>query len=393
MPLDLPLAADLTAFRDRAREFLAAEIAPERVAGHGDPTDLTGFDETFERAHHRAAGAAGFLGVAAPERWGGGGRPGSWASIYMHEAAYADAPSIDTAWMLCGPVVAAFGSDAQRDRWLPRMVAGEMTGCIAYTEPHAGTDLGASSMVAEADGSGWRLTGRKVLVTGGHKADLCITTALTDPAAGARRGMTMFAIELPAEGVRGIRWPTVNRWTLSELEFDAAPVGPDAVLGTVGSGWAQLTGAVAAERSGMAWLGWSARVLEALEAWLRDRGSIDRSEREAVARLRVDLDAGARLALRVLAAQDAGQPGIVEGAAAKVYCTELMARLARVGSDLVGLTALEWGPLAAPIPGVPLGGRLGYEVLERIHPTISVGANEVQRDMLARLALDLPRAT
>src|ERR1700730_5998451 len=97
MPVDFRLADDLAAFRAKARAFLETEMAPERVAGHLDPSDLTGLNASFERQHQRRAGAAGFLGISSPMDLGGGGRPQSWRALYMFEAAYHDAPSIDTA--------------------------------------------------------------------------------------------------------------------------------------------------------------------------------------------------------------------------------------------------------------------------------------------------------
>ncbi len=391
MPADFGLSPELEDMRARARAFLADEMAPERLAGHVDPTDLTGLDDRFEHTHHRAAGAAGFLGLTAPIEYGGGGHPPSWGSAYMYEAAYADAPSIDTAWMLCGGVVRQYGTPAQKQRLIPAMVAGELTACIAYTEPAAGTDLSATATVATPDGSGWRLSGEKTLITAAHKADLCVTTALTDPQAGAQSGMTMFLLDLPADRVEVKRRPTVNGWTLSDIRFDNVPVGPDSVLGEVNAGWPQLTGAVAQERSGMAHVAWATRVVEGLEAWASSR-PLDRADRNALVRLRVDVSAAWRLSVRALAVADAGEPALAESAAAKVWATELLARLARIGSELVGLEALEWGSVAGPLPGVPLGGRLAYEVLERIHPTISVGANELQRDIIARV-LGLPRGS
>jgi alkylation response protein AidB-like acyl-CoA dehydrogenase len=418
MPLDFRLDDELAAFRAEAHDFLAAETAAERVAGHLDPTDLTGLDETFEREHQRRAGERGFLGISAPEEYGGGGRPSSWASVYMFEAAYFDAPSIDTAWTLCGAPVRAFGSDDQRRRYLPAMVAGSITGCIAYSEAQAGSDLGAVAMTAVPDADGWRLDGRKVLVTGAHKADICVTVAVTAPDAPPRSRMTMFVVDLPCAGVTVRRRTTLNGWTLSEVDFERALVPGDAVLGPVHGGWPQLTGLVASERSGMAHLGWATRILESMEDWIDGRdgagidehggsdardgaGGIDRSaahdgieraDREAVARLRIDLRTGVHLSSRVMSAQDRGEPDLAGAAMAKVFATELLQRIARVGTDIVGLAALERAPLFDPTTTAPLRGRLAWEVLERIHPTISVGANELQRDLIARTALGLPRA-
>ena len=393
MPLDFRLDDDLAAFRAEVHEFLAAEMAPERITGHLDPSDLTGLDEAFERAHHRRAGARGYLGITAPVEHGGGGRPSSWGSVYMFEAAYFDAPSIDTAWTLCGPPLRAFGSDVQRRRYLPAMVDGTLTGCIAYSEPQAGSDLGAVATTAVADGDGWRLDGRKALVTGAHKADVCVTVAVTDRDVRPRQGMTMFVVDLPHTGVTVRRRTTVNGWTLSEIDFDGALVPADAVLGPLHGGWAQLTAVVASERSGMAHLGWATRIVESLEAWADDHhDAIDDRDRAALARLRVDLATGVHLSSRVMWAQDTGTPDLTAAAMAKVFATELLQRLARIGTDIVGLDALERAPLLDATSTAPLGGRLAWEVLERIHPTISVGANELQRDLIARTALGLPRA-
>jgi alkylation response protein AidB-like acyl-CoA dehydrogenase len=385
----LRLDPELDAFRGAVQDFLAEEMAPDRLAGHLDPTDLTGLDEEFEREHHRRAGARGFLGISVPAEHGGGGRPPSWKSVYMFEAAYRDAPSIDSAITLCGPPITAFGTTAQRERWLPPMVRGELTGCIAYTEHEAGSDLAALSTVAVPDGSNWRLTGTKALVTAAHKADVCITVARTDPDAPVRRGTSMFLVALPSDGVTVRRRATLNGWTLSEIEFADALVPREGLLGERHGGWRQLAAAVAEERSGMAHLGWATQVVERLAAWVDGTDGDGRAE-EALARLQVDLATGLRLAKVVLDRQDRGESVLAEAAASKVWSTELLQRIARVGGELLGVDAARWEPLLADAAAVPLGGRIGWEAVERIHPAVSVGANEVQRDLIARLALGLP---
>jgi alkylation response protein AidB-like acyl-CoA dehydrogenase len=293
--------------------------------------------------------------------------------------------------MLCGPPLLAFGDPDQQARWLPSMIRGELTGCIAYTEPNAGSDLAAIASMAVADGSAWVLTGHKALITGAHKADLCVTAAITDPTAGARRGMSMFVLPLDLPGVTVRRRPTINGWTLSEIDFVEVRLPADALLGGVNDGWAQLTGAVVQERSGMAHLGWATRVLELLDEWTDSNPDrLDTWGREALARLHVDLMTGVRLSSVVMWGQDHGGVAPHDAAAAKVFATELLQRVARIGSELVGMEALQYAALFAQ-PDAPLGGRLAWEVLERIHPTISVGANEVQRDLIARSALGLRR--
>jgi alkylation response protein AidB-like acyl-CoA dehydrogenase len=283
------------------------------------------------------------------------------------------------------PTVIAYGSDAQREHFLPAASAGRINACIAYTETGAGSDLSNVATRADRAGDGFVLTGEKVLVTGAHKADWCCTIARTDPASSGRHGLSMFLVDMSTPGIDVIRHPTANRWTLSTISFDGASVSPDALIGAVDGGWRQLTGALLGERSGTAWLGWATRNVEALLAHCS--GTDDRRVRGELADLVVRLFAGFRHAERVLALQDAGVPPVVEGAMSKVFATELLQRIATVGARLLGpdvLTAPGWfGDAALP-------RWFAYEMVERLHPTLSAGANEIQRTTIAQVGLGLP---
>ena len=262
---DLLLADDLAAFREEVRGFLRAEMTAPHVADHRDRRDLTGWDEAFERGLLTRAGAAGLLGVSLPPEYGGGGKPRSWQAVVSFEAAYHDAPMIDTAAVLVAPTVLAFGSDAQREQFLPAATSGSCTACIAYTEAGAGSDLANITTTAVADGDdGFVLDGEKVLVTGAHKSDWCGTIARTDPSSRGSRGLSMFLIDLRTPGVTVERVPTANGWTLGTIRFDGARVGGDTLLGERDNGWRQLGAALLSERSGMAWLGWATRNVHAL---------------------------------------------------------------------------------------------------------------------------------
>ncbi len=385
---DLRLAPDLAAFRDTVQVFLRREMAGGHTAGHRDPTDLTGWDGDFERSVLRRAGEAGLLGVSLPEEYGGGGRPRSWQAVVSFESAYHDAPLIDTAAALVAPTVLAFGTEAQCDAFVPAAVAGTVNVCIAYTEAEAGSDLSNIATTARRDGAGtsagWVLDGEKVLVTGAHKADRCATIARTDPDSTGKRGLSMFLLDLDTPGLTVERVPTANRWTLGTIRFDGARVPPGALLGSPGEGWRQMTAALLGERSGTAWLGWATRDLDALLTHCT--GTHDRRIRTALADLVTRLFTAMRLAERVLSRQDAGESPLVEAAMSKVAATELLQRIARVGAAIVGpAVTVEPGWFGDPLPGW-----FGYEVVERLHPTLSVGANEVQRTTIGQAGLGLP---
>jgi alkylation response protein AidB-like acyl-CoA dehydrogenase len=382
---DLALDPELTAFRAEVRAFLADVLAGGRTPAREDRRDLTGWDEAFEREVVRAAGASGYLGVSLPVELGGGGRPPSWQAVVSYEAAYHDAPLIDTAAVLVAPTVVAFGSDAQRETIVRAACAGSVNACIAYTEAGAGSDLSniATRATAQPDGH-FVLDGEKVLVTGAHKADWCCTIARTDAESHGRRGLTMFLVEMGTAGVEVERHATANTWTLSTIRFDGARVGRDAVLGDLDGGWRQLAGALLGERSGVAWLGGATRTLEALLD--HAAGTTDAVLRDELADLVCRWFAAKGRVERVLALQDAGVPPIAEGAMSKVCVTELLPRIARVGTAALGpaaLTAPGW--FAGPLPEW-----MAYETVERLHPALSVGANEIQRTTIADVALELP---
>jgi alkylation response protein AidB-like acyl-CoA dehydrogenase len=231
---------------------------------------------------------------------------------------------------------------------------------------------------------GFVLVGEKAFVTGAHKSDWCCTIARTDPEASGKRGLTMFLVDMRTPGLAVERIATANRWTLSTIRFDGARVGPDSVLGEVGNGWRQLSGALLAERSGTAWLGWATRTLEALLD--QSAGTRDATVRNALADLVTHWYAAVQRVGRVVELQDRGVASFAEGAMSKVCVTELLQRIGRVGATVLGpgaLTAPGWF-------GGPLPEWFAYEVVERLHPTLSVGANEIQRTTIADVGLGLP---
>jgi alkylation response protein AidB-like acyl-CoA dehydrogenase len=323
--------------------------------------------------------------VSLPVELGGGGKPPSWQAALSYEAAYHDAPLVDTAAVLVAPTVATFGTDGQRDTIVRAACAGTVNACIAYTEAGAGSDLSHITTTATARDDGtFVLDGEKVLVTGAHKADWCCTIARTDPASSGKRGLSMFLVDMGTRGIEVDRVPTANRWTLSTIRFGRARVDGDAVLGQVGEGWRQLSGALLSERSGVAWLGWATRNLEALLD--RFAGTDDRVVRDQLAELVTRWFVAVGHVERVLALQDAGTPSFADGALSKVCVTELLQRIGRVGATVLGPEAL-----AAPgWFGGPLPEWFAYEVVERLHPTLSVGTNEIQRTTIADVGLGLP---
>jgi alkylation response protein AidB-like acyl-CoA dehydrogenase len=391
------------AFRAEVRAYLAEAMRPDAVAGHADPRDLTGLDDAFERALQADAGARGYLAVNYPEAVGGGGRSPAYRAAFALEAAAVDAPVIDTALTLGGAPILAHGSDAQR-ALLPAMARGEVLLCIAYSEPDAGSDLSAIRTTARRAVAGdptadWVVDGVKHLVTGAHKSEWCLIVARTDPdpTVPARSAMSMFLFALPdTPGITVERVRTANEWTLGTIRFDDARFPASALLGEEGRGFAQMAAALADERSGFFWVGWAEARLDELVAHVRSVGTDALAvpaavARTTLARLWTDVALARRFALDVVAVQTRGADATVPAAMSKVFATELLQRIASAGVALLGPAGLLTAPVFGPAPAdAPLRGRFAYDVVERLHPTISVGANEVQRDVIAHRGLGLP---
>lgn len=391
------LDAQAEQFRTEVCAWLTAEMAPDRTAGHADPTDRTGLDLAFERRLQAEAGRRGWLGISLPSDIGGGGRPASYSAALAFEAAYHDAPLVDTALVLAGAPLIAFGSVEQRAQWLPRMLAGEVEMCIAYTEPEAGNDLASLTTTAlPGPQGGFVLTGRKTLITGAGKADACLTVARTDPDAPVRRGISMFLIELDRPGISVVPRRTMADYDLWDVVFESAWIPADALLGELHTGWRQLAYSVEQERTGMYSLGWCQRLFDELRMHCLTPGPAgapmdDPRIGDRLADLWVSLQDGRRAADRLTREEVGGQRSAASASAAKVLLTEYAPKLAQAATEIAGPAgSIAGGYFGAAPDGAPARGRFAYEYLFRFDGPISVGANEIHRGGIAA-ALGLHR--
>jgi alkylation response protein AidB-like acyl-CoA dehydrogenase len=357
------------------------------LASHADPHDLTGLDEAFERSLHADAAARGWLSL-----------PAELQAVFNFEAARADAPVVDTAMTLIGGAVTRFAVNDHHRQVLADMAAGRVEGCVAYTEPEAGTDLAAMRSRARRDGDGWVLNGTKSLLTGAHKADWCVTVLRTDPDRPARDALSMFLVDVRGAGIRIRRRPTLNGWTLGEIEFEDARVGGEALLGTEGAGWRQMSTALGAERAGTFWLGFARHVLDLLGRYVctteRD-GTVladDPLVLDEIGRLEAAWASADLLSRRALWSQITDTDVAAATAMAKVVTTELLQDIAQAATEIAEAEGTVWAPLfsGADVPGAAAGGRFAWEYLERVHATIGAGVNEVHRDGIAATLLGRP---
>ena len=233
LDFDFGLGADIDEVRTHARRF-----ARERIAPRAEEIDRS---NEFPRDLWPELGAAGLLGVTVPERWGGANL-GFLAHIVVMEEISRASGSVGLSYgahsNLCMNQLVLNGNDAQRDRYLPKLVSGEHVGALAMSEPGAGSDVVGMQLRAERRGDSYSLTGSKMWITNGPDADMVIVYAKTDPAAGPR-GITAFIVEkgwpgyssaqkLDKLGMRGS--------STSELVFDNCLVPAENLLGQLNGG-------------------------------------------------------------------------------------------------------------------------------------------------------------
>jgi alkylation response protein AidB-like acyl-CoA dehydrogenase len=242
------LPAEAEALRAPVKAFLAERM--DAIPPHCRARTWTGFDAEFSRA----LAARGWLGLTLPEAYGGGGRDAFARFVLVEELLAAGAP-IAAHWIgdrQSGPLLLHYGTEAQRQAYLPAICRGEAFFCIGMSEPDAGSDLASVRTRAVREGEGWRLNGAKIWTTYAHKSHFMIALVRTSGETGDRqKGLSQFIIDLSLPGVtvRPIVLGTGDS-DFSEVHFEEVLLGADALVGQEGAGWAQVNAELAFERSG-----------------------------------------------------------------------------------------------------------------------------------------------
>lgn len=242
-----PIPPEAEAVRAEVRRFLAEALAdypPSRRA-----ESWMGFDAAFSRR----LGERGWIGMALPKRYGGAEASPFVRYVVVEELLAAGAP-VSAHWFAdrqSGPQILHYGTDAQRAFHLPAICRGERFFCIGMSEPNSGSDLASIRTSARRAGDKWVVNGQKVWTTNAHRSHYMIALVRTDPDSKRNDGLSQFIIDLSLPGItiRPIKDLT-GATHFNEVFFDGLTLDADALIGTEGQGWAQVTAELAFERSG-----------------------------------------------------------------------------------------------------------------------------------------------
>ena len=243
------LPASLDSLRQEVRAFLATALKAYSPLVRSNTWD--GFDPDFSRE----LGARGWLGMTLPKAYGGHERSALERYVIVEETLAAGAP-VGFHWIAdrqSGPVVARYGTQAQKEKIIPGITAGEICFCIGMSEPNSGSDLASVRTRADRVADGWLVNGTKIWTTNAHRADYMIALLRTDSSADSKhRGLSQFLIDLKTtQGItaRPIK-DLAGRGHFNEVSFQDALLPADALLGKEGDGWKQVVAELAFERSG-----------------------------------------------------------------------------------------------------------------------------------------------
>jgi alkylation response protein AidB-like acyl-CoA dehydrogenase len=379
-------------FQREVDEFLSENLAPEVMDPNPEQLSQT-VDTPAKRAFMRQLAERGWLGMSWPREYGGSERPGIHDFLLTEALSRVGAPQPGKGVGIVGKTIIRHGNEKLKRTFLPKIIRGEIEFAIGYSEPQAGSDAAAMALKATRDGDGWRLNGQKVWTTSAHFADWYWVGARTDPEAPKHAGITLFLVEMDQSGLTIRPTWTIGDERTNEVFFDDVWVSDDYVVGEVNEGWTYICEALDLERFAMMPVGPLEKKVEALcglvAAEERDGVALreDPPVRQTVARIVTHLEVARMLQRRVVSEAVKGGVPTVESSMYKLFMTQLGQRVADAALDILGPA----GQLRVGEDEAPLRGRFERSYRYTVVDTIGGGTSEIQKNIIARRGLGLPR--
>jgi alkylation response protein AidB-like acyl-CoA dehydrogenase len=404
--MDFASTPEDEAFRAELRTWLETHLPPfqesrsagaEPEAGAGGASGVVG---KFERgrAWQKVLHSGRWAAINWPAEWGGRDATVMQSVIYSEEMARARTPGLfnpNGIWQI-GPMIIRWGTDEQKQRWLPNILTADEHWCQGFSEPEAGSDLANLRTMAVADGDEYVLDGTKIWISTAHLADWGLFLVRTDPDAIAegRKHEGITALIVPM-GTPGITCTPIREITgdamFCEVRFEGARVPVAYRLGGEGEGWLVAMGTLTSERVGSSGISIGLRYeLDGMIAAARTHNPdalADPSIRDRIARLHTQIEYTRLLNARALSKVLKGEKGWPEVSLAKLQWSHLSQALAELGVDILGPA----GVLARGGPDAVDKGHWTHQYPWQRFTSIGAGATEVQKNIIADRAIKLPK--
>jgi alkylation response protein AidB-like acyl-CoA dehydrogenase len=394
--MDLNLNAEELQFRDELRAWLATN-APKNWQHRRDESMEKHFD--FLKRWQRTLYEGGWAGISWPKAYGGRGASLMESVIFWQEMALAGAPPMANVLGLglVGPTLIAFGTDAQKERYLRKILSAEEIWCQGFSEPGAGSDLAGLQTDARLDGDHYIVNGQKVWTSYGWASHWCELVVRTDPSAPKHKGLTVLLVDMKTPGVevRPLKQMT-GETEFNEVFFRDVRVPATHVVGAVNKGWDVAIGTLMHER-GTFGAGLQITYKRNIDRLIELSRTLERGGRMAsqdplirqkLAQCYAEVEVMRANQMRAFSRISAtGVPG-PEGSIQKIFWSELNQRLQQIAQELLGA----YGQLDGEDSRSIDHGQWSYGYLRARGNTIEAGTSEIQRNIIGHFVLGLPRS-
>lgn len=393
--MNFTFTEEQNAFRQEVRDFVNREL--EAGAFSVTSKSLVG---PASREFSLKMAERGWIGLTWPEQYGGKGRTSVEKMIMLEELFRVQAP-IGYHFLAdrqVGPAIMSFGSDWQKDFFLPSIVRADkgMSFCLLFSEPNAGSDLAAVATTAKMDGDYYVINGQKVWTSGGHEADYGWLLARTkfDSSVPGHRTCSEFIFDMKSPGVT-IR-PIINmagEHNFNEVFFDDVRIHKKYLVGQENEGFKQIMAQVDYERAGIERLMQNYPIYEQLQNYIKEMDRNSHGEeyyywvRDSMAQLEIEYQIGRLLCYYTAWTVDQGKKPTTKAAICKAFCTEYEQRLNDVATRVLGPISqikqgVEWAPFDVD---------LANSYLWAPSYTLQGGSVEILKNIIALRGLGLPR--
>ncbi len=380
-------AVEVEAFLDEHATPDVADVCRENMAQIVDTPERRGFMKKLAEK--------GWIGMSWPREFGGQEKEGVYEYILNEALARRGAPQIGKGAGIIGKTLIRHGSEQLKREFLPQIINAEIEFAVGYSEPQAGSDAANMQLKADRVEGGWNLNGQKTWTTSAHFADWYWVGARTNPDAPKHDGISLFLIPMDHRGLEVRAMPTIGNEITNEVFFNDVFVADEYMVGKEGSGFRYIAEALDLERFTMFTFAPIEQKLEELIEYIRTAQRDDeplRADpciRQKIAQLTTQAEVAKVLGFKFLAAaQSVGaKPPTIEASEYKLFATQLSQRIANAMLDLAGTGA----QLRVHTEGAPMRGRPDMSYRYSVIDTIGGGASEIQKNIISRRKLGLPK--
>jgi alkylation response protein AidB-like acyl-CoA dehydrogenase len=368
------------------RQYFQNLISPEEAA----EMEVDRHGKAY-RAIIRRMGSDGKLGVGWPKEFGGLGLGQIEQQIFVNEAARAEVPLPAVTLQTVGPTLQVYGTELQKKKFLPAILAGEVHFAIGYSEPEAGTDLAALRTSAVRHGDEYIVNGQKIWTTGGHDADYVWLACRTDPEAAKHKGISILIVDTKDPGYS---WTPIilsdGAHHTNATYYNDVRVPAEMLVGEENAGWRLITTQLNHERVMLGPAGKIAGIYDRVQAWAsKPRGNnVTPIDQDDVKRALGEIHSIWRVneLLNWQVASSGETVEVADAAATKVFSTERIQRIGRLAEEIVA----KYGNPAEEETAEMLRW-LDSHTKRNLVITFGGGVNEVMREQVAAAGLKVPR--